>query len=68
MDLIFAYIDPGSGSLMVQALIAGLVAIPVFFRHQIARLVRSVRGREDASAGNASAGNANGRDDTSAGT
>ena len=55
MDLIFAYIDPGSGSLIVQALIAGLVAIPIFFRHQIARLVRTVRGKDDAAA-DASAG------------
>jgi hypothetical protein len=61
MDLILAYIDPGSGSLLVQALIAGLVAIPVFFRHQIARMIRAVRGRDDASAENAS-----GPDDTSA--
>ena len=47
MELIFAYIDPGSGSLVVQALIAGLVAIPVFFRHQIARVVRSLRGQDE---------------------
>ena len=44
MDLILAYIDPGSGSLIVQALIAGLVALPIFFRHQITRVVRLVRG------------------------
>ena len=49
MDLILAYIDPGSGSLVVQALIAGLVAIPVFFRHQIARVVRTLRGHDDRS-------------------
>lgn len=48
MEFILAYIDPGSGSLVVQALIAGLVAIPVFFRHQIARFVRSVRGQSDS--------------------
>ncbi len=47
MEFVFAYIDPGSGSLIVQALIAGLVAIPVFFRHQIARVLRTVRGGED---------------------
>ena len=47
MELIFAYIDPGSGSLVVQALIAGLVAIPVFFRHQIARVVRSLRRQDE---------------------
>lgn len=49
MEFLFAYIDPGSGSLIVQGLIAGLVAIPVFFRHQIARVVRTLRGKEDES-------------------
>jgi hypothetical protein len=47
MDLIFAYIDPGSGSLVIQALIAGLVAVPIFFRRQIARIVGSLRGHDD---------------------
>lgn len=46
MELIFAYIDPGSGSLVIQALIAGIVAVPIFFRRQISRFVRSVRGDE----------------------
>ena len=51
VDLVFAYIDPGSGSLLIQALIAGLVAIPIFFRNQIGRAVRAIRGpRDDASA------------------
>lgn len=50
MELMLAYIDPGSGSLIVQAVIAGLVAIPVFFRHQIARVVRTVRGKEETPA------------------
>ena len=31
MDIILAYIDPGSGSLVIQAVIAGLVAVPVLF-------------------------------------
>ena len=44
MELIFAYIDPGSGSLVIQALIAGLVAVPIFFRRQISRFVHGVRG------------------------
>ena len=38
-----AYIDPGSGSLIIQAVIAGIVAIPFFFRQQIGRFVRAVR-------------------------
>jgi hypothetical protein len=48
MDLIFAYIDPGSGSLVVQALIAGLVAVPIFFRHQITRFMRTIRRDDEA--------------------
>jgi hypothetical protein len=62
MEMILAYIDPGAGSLLVQALIAGLVAIPIFFRHQIGRGLRAVRrmtgrpsdsahGRDDAAPG-----------------
>ena len=47
MDLLFAYIDPGTGSLMIQALIAGLVALPIFFRQQIARAIRVVRGNSE---------------------
>jgi hypothetical protein len=47
MELIFAYIDPGSGSLVIQALIAGLVAVPIFFRRQIARFVGNVRGKDE---------------------
>ena len=46
MELLYAYIDPGSGSLVIQALIAGLVAVPVFFRRQIARFVSTLRGRD----------------------
>jgi hypothetical protein len=49
MKLVLLYIDPGSGSLIIQALIAGLVAIPFFFRSQIAKGIRAVKrmtGRE----------------------
>ena len=35
-----AYIDPGAGSLIVQALIASVVAVPFYFRRQIARAAR----------------------------
>jgi hypothetical protein len=45
MEIVFAYIDPGSGSLLIQGLIAALVAVPIFFRHQIARAVNAVRGK-----------------------
>jgi hypothetical protein len=47
---LLAYIDPGSGSLIIQAAIAAAIAIPIFFRTQIARIVQTVRGpREDTS-------------------
>ena len=34
-----AYIDPGAGSLIVQATIAAMLSIPYFLRRQIARAV-----------------------------
>jgi hypothetical protein len=40
-----AYIDPGSGSLIIQAVIATLVAVPLLLRHQLGRLLAVVRGR-----------------------
>ena len=43
MDQLLAYIDPGSGSLIIQAVIATIVAIPFFFRQQIGRVIRAVR-------------------------
>jgi hypothetical protein len=46
-DLLLAYIDPGSGSLIIQVVIASIVAIPIFFRTQIGRLVATVRGRSE---------------------
>jgi len=45
MHQLLAYIDPGSGSLIIQAVVATLVAVPLFFREQIARIVRRARGR-----------------------
>lgn len=44
MHIDIAYIDPGSGSLIIQAVIATIVAVPFFFRHQIARVMRRLRG------------------------
>lgn len=44
MDLVFAYLDPGSGSLIIQGLIAGIIAVPVLFRNKISAMVRAVRG------------------------
>ncbi len=47
MHLALAYIDPASGSLIIQAAIATIIAVPFFFRTQIARLVNGIRGRKD---------------------
>jgi hypothetical protein len=41
---LLAYIDPGSGSLIIQAVIATAIAVPIFFRQQIARVARTLRG------------------------
>ena len=43
-----AYIDPGSGSLIIQGAIASIVAAVVFFRGQIARFLPGRRSSEDS--------------------
>jgi hypothetical protein len=45
--MFFAYIDPNAGSLVIQAAIAMLVAVPFFFRRQIARAVKVIRPDRD---------------------
>ena len=47
MILLPAYIDPGSGSLIIQAAIAAIIAIPIFFRAQVARAMRMLRRSDD---------------------
>ena len=46
------YIDPGAGSMVIQAILATALAIPFFFRTQISRVVQRFRGtradRDDA--------------------
>ena len=41
---LLAYIDPGSGSLLLQALLAGLLAVPFFFRRTIGDAWHRLRG------------------------
>lgn len=48
MDFAVAYIDPGSGSLLIQVIIASLLAVPYFLRTQIGRAINAVRGRGPA--------------------
>jgi hypothetical protein len=45
-----AYIDPGTGWLALQALLATVLAIPFLFRRAITRTVRRLQGKPDADA------------------
>lgn len=45
LSLALLYIDPVSGSIVVQALVAGVVGGVAFFRRSIARLFRGLTGR-----------------------
>jgi hypothetical protein len=60
MHLVFAYIDPGAGSLVIQAIIAGLVSIPFFFRNAIRRTFGRFRSKptdgESAATGSSASG------------
>lgn len=38
-----AYIDPGAGSLVIQALIAAVVSVPFFLRSQLRAVVSRLR-------------------------
>lgn len=49
MHLVFGYIDPGAGSLVIQAIIAGIVSIPFFFRNAIRKAVGRFRRQTPAS-------------------
>lgn len=41
---LLAYIDPGSGSMLLQVLLAGVLAVPFFFRRAISGGWRRLRG------------------------
>lgn len=43
MRPVIAYIDPGAGSLVIQAIIATVVAIPFFFRNAIRSTIARFR-------------------------
>lgn len=49
---LLAYIDPGSGTLLLQVIVAGALAVPFFFRRVIGDALHRIRGRSsDDSAG-----------------
>ena len=45
-----AYIDPGSGSMLLQVILAGILAVPFFFRRFIGDGWRRIRGSRDEAA------------------
>jgi hypothetical protein len=45
--MILLYIDPGAGSMVIQAVLAALLAVPFFFRTQVARVVQKLRRGRD---------------------
>ena len=54
--MILLYIDPGAGSLVIQALIAAAVSVPFFFRNAIRNGMRRLRGeRAETPAGDQTA-------------
>ena len=46
--MILAYIDPGAGSLLLQAILAGILAVPFFFRRTIGNAIRRIKGESAA--------------------
>ena len=46
--MLFAYIDAGSGTMLLQIIIAGVVAIPFFFRNAVVDGWRRIRGGRPA--------------------
>ena len=41
---LLAYIDAGSGSMLIQVILAGVLAVPFFFRRVISDGLRRLRG------------------------
>ena len=41
--MVFAYIDPGAGSLVIQGVIAAALAVPFFLRQKLSRIFRRRR-------------------------
>ena len=46
---LLAYIDPGSGSMLIQIILAGALAVPFFFRRVIGDAWHKLRGGDNAS-------------------
>ncbi len=42
--MVFGYIDPGSGSMLIQVILASALAVPFFFRRTIGDFWHRIRG------------------------
>ncbi len=42
-DLILSYIDPGSGSIVLQLVVGSVVGLGLFFRQSVVRVLRLFR-------------------------
>lgn len=45
--LMLAYLDPGTGSIIVQSIIGGIAGIAYFGRNAFSRLIGSLRRKKD---------------------
>ena len=43
---VLAYIDPGAGSLIIQAMVAAALSVPFFFRRTLSQPVARLRGEK----------------------
>lgn len=48
--MVFAYLDPAAGGMIIQTIVAAAVAVPFIMRSQISRAIAKLRGQrsEDA--------------------
>jgi hypothetical protein len=53
--MILLYIDPGAGSMVIQGLLAAILAIPFFFRSHVGRAMQRIRNLRHRTAEPASA-------------
>jgi len=44
---VILYIDPGAGSMLVQAVLAGILALPFLFRTQVRAVIERLRRQRD---------------------
>jgi len=48
MNIVLAYLDPGSGAILLQMLVAGVAGVVVFFKYQGRRVKSFFSGKPSA--------------------